>query len=611
MLLFFTVAIVSAFLGFYQYIHTKEILEHDFEIQREIIKNRVVSNVNDADHMYLLLEGQLEQESQIILQQVLAKYEEEKHINFELSPFIEGKSRVHLYIIDEYNKIIATTDKKEMGLDFNQWPEFIQFLNSIRQGQVFLSDRINLTVLEGNSKKFCYMPSEDGRYIFEVGIELYQFTNAIQSSGFEKIEERVLSENDFVDNVTLFTGSGYGYKKDSSNMPIQIKSDHKQYLEEAIEQMQTREVVGEYKEKKVMYQYIPYQIEGARGTNHTNVIEIIYNDLWLQESLRKSEKTIMIGVFIGALVSILFGFIQARNISKPIEKIMEATRQLSKGNFNVHTNIKSNDEFEVLSKSFDKMAKDIGILVKERYKREVELKQRKDEIIEQKEEINALYEETAAMNEELEHLLQENYKSYFTTVRVLANAIEAKDAYTGGHCERVLAYAVEIGNRLGLTEQELLELKFGSILHDMGKIGVPEEILNKIGKFTDEEYENMKKHPFIGYNILKEVNFFERSKNIVLQHHERIDGKGYPNGLKGEQIDILARIVCVADAHDAMTSGRPYRMETLSVEKSIEELIENKGKQFDASVVDVFVQYVHEFKISDLGTERKDETEHF
>ncbi|MCX8130016.1 MAG: HD domain-containing protein [Clostridia bacterium] len=230
-------------------------------------------------------------------------------------------------------------------------------------------------------------------------------------------------------------------------------------------------------------------------------------------------------------------------------------------------------------------------------------------IFEQKQEIEALYEETAAVNEELSSYVDELNKTkeelkvkneelsgfyneiqtgYIQTVMALSNSIEAKDAYTRGHCQRVMEISCEIGKKLGLSDSEIQDLRYISILHDIGKIGIPANILNKEGKLTNEEFDEIKKHPFIAYNILKDVEFIRNGLDGILQHHERYDGKGYPYGRKGNEICKLGRILCIADAFDAMTSDRPYR-KGMSMETAIAEIERCKGSQFDPHIADVFI----------------------
>lgn len=197
----------------------------------------------------------------------------------------------------------------------------------------------------------------------------------------------------------------------------------------------------------------------------------------------------------------------------------------------------------------------------------------------------------------METKFNEVNKNYIQIIQSLMSAIELKDAYTGDHSERVRRYSIGIGEILELGKHDMLQLEFGSLLHDVGKIGISEELLNKKSELSDEEIDELRTHPVIGHELLKDLKFFNKSQYIVLQHHERVDGKGYPYGLKGDEINILARIVCVADAFDAMTSSRVYRTEPLSTECAIDELIKNKDQQFDSNVVEAIVLWVKQYEI--------------
>jgi putative nucleotidyltransferase with HDIG domain len=185
-------------------------------------------------------------------------------------------------------------------------------------------------------------------------------------------------------------------------------------------------------------------------------------------------------------------------------------------------------------------------------------------------------------NIELFSSLQE---AYLATVRSLAAAVDAKDTYTRGHSDKVATYATFIATRMGLSHDQLTALEMAAYLHDIGKIGVPEEILLKPGRLTDDEMVQMRHHPLIGANILKPVAFPWAITPIVRHHHEYWDGKGYPAGLKGEEIPLLARILCVADSYEAMTADRPYRKGRTAAE-AVEELNRCAGTQFDPAVVE-------------------------
>ncbi len=200
-------------------------------------------------------------------------------------------------------------------------------------------------------------------------------------------------------------------------------------------------------------------------------------------------------------------------------------------------------------------------------------------------------ERTAALSRktgEVEELFRRLNESYQSTLEALATALDARDAETLGHSVRVGAYTVEVAQRLGVKEPEITDIHRGALLHDVGKIGIPDAILLKPGKLTAAEWVEMRKHPEIGARMLQGIRFLEGAIPIVLCHQERFDGKGYPARLKGEAIPLGARIFAVVDTLDAMTSDRPYRR-ALSYARARAEIIEFSGTQFDPRVVEVFL----------------------
>ncbi|MCY0877167.1 MAG: HD domain-containing protein [Firmicutes bacterium] len=242
------------------------------------------------------------------------------------------------------------------------------------------------------------------------------------------------------------------------------------------------------------------------------------------------------------------------SVRHPIEQLQSAMRSVQRGDLAVRANDLYSDEFSRLVAGFNHMVG--GLLARD--------------------ELNTL-------------LLD----SYFAT---LAAALDARDPYTAGHSVRVAQYAVEIGRKVGLPTPELQNLRKCSLLHDIGKIGVRDSILLKEGRLTEDEFDQMKKHPALGEAILREVQPVEAMAPLlpgVRSHHERYDGKGYPDGAAGDDIPLFGRIIAVADAFDAMTSDRPYR-KGMPVAKALSILDEGRGSQWDPLFADGFIEWARQ-----------------
>lgn len=186
-------------------------------------------------------------------------------------------------------------------------------------------------------------------------------------------------------------------------------------------------------------------------------------------------------------------------------------------------------------------------------------------------------------------LYDEQQKTYLNTIHALVSAIEASDSYTRGHSERVTKYSLAIARKIGLSPDRLKIMERAAILHDIGKIGINLSLLHKVGKLTPEDIQDLQQHPIIGIKILEPIEFLVDVRFCIAQHHERFDGKGYPNRISGEQLLLESRILAVADSFDAMTSDRPYR-KALALDIAVKELLDNRGTQFDPALVPVFVE---------------------
>lgn len=199
-----------------------------------------------------------------------------------------------------------------------------------------------------------------------------------------------------------------------------------------------------------------------------------------------------------------------------------------------------------------------------------------------------LMDQVMAANEELRAAQQRLQQGYLQTLTSMITALEARDAYTRGHSDRVAEFSAKIGKEMGLQGERYRNLVDGARLHDIGKIGIREEILNKSGRLTKEEFEHIQQHPDIGARILGEMEAYRHLVPMLRHHHERFDGKGYPDGLAGEDIPLEARIIAVADTFDAMTSKRPYR-EPRTTGEAIGIIREVAGSQLDPTAVGAFL----------------------
>jgi ribonuclease P protein subunit RPR2 len=208
-------------------------------------------------------------------------------------------------------------------------------------------------------------------------------------------------------------------------------------------------------------------------------------------------------------------------------------------------------------------------------------------------ELSEMYHLERERSDELEGVLRHLQETYVATMKTLAQVVEAKDRTTRGHLDRTHFLGVELARRVDPGLAERPEVGYGFFLHDIGKVGIPEDILRKNGSLSDPEWSVMREHPVIGAQIVAPIQFLGDAVDVIRHHHERFDGGGYPSGMKGEEIPLPARIFSVADSYDAMTSDRPYRT-AMPVDRALEELRGGSGTQFDPDVVDAFLNLVDE-----------------
>ena len=220
-----------------------------------------------------------------------------------------------------------------------------------------------------------------------------------------------------------------------------------------------------------------------------------------------------------------------------------------------------------------------------------------------------LYDNITRQNENYLKMLNEKnaqiQEMTMQTITTIANALDAKDTYSEGHSRRVSVYSAQLAERLGMSEDEVMNIRIIALLHDIGKIGVPDSVLKKPGRLTDEEFALMKQHTIAGSEILKDISMIPGIDIGTKYHHERYDGKGYPEGLKGENIPYIARIIAVADAYDAMTSNRVYRKH-LTHEQAMSELKKGEGTQFDPVIAQTMEQLLNDGVVKNLSPDMSD-----
>lgn len=209
------------------------------------------------------------------------------------------------------------------------------------------------------------------------------------------------------------------------------------------------------------------------------------------------------------------------------------------------------------------------------------------------EELEIYHKNLERLVEERTLKLQQAYrtlkKAHLDSVKVLVEAIDAKDPYTRGHSDRVRRMSLQIAVALGFNEERVEALEYGALLHDIGKIGIKDEILQKPGRLSPEEYQTIQEHPLIGVKIVEGIDFFKDKIPMIRNHHEHFDGKGYPDGLAGEAIPLEARIISIPDAFDAMASLRPHRG-IMALKEILSEMEKHKGKQFDPNILEIFLK---------------------
>lgn len=282
----------------------------------------------------------------------------------------------------------------------------------------------------------------------------------------------------------------------------------------------------------------------------------------------------------------------SKAVLDPIDMFLNSANDAKLGYYDKRLDFQDYVGFKPLSIGFNEMLDRMVRLLEEKKVQEDRLRQLHLTEQQQEETENIDLEEAFCTETRLRQAVLQSAALYTQLIMTLCSAIEAKDQYTSGHCERVVEWSVKLAERSGLMDQDLEDVKMGALLHDVGKLGLPEELLNKVEPLTDPEWSILKRHTRFGEEILADFNVSDMTKKIVAMHHEQYDGKGYPKGERGQDIPIGARIVCLVDAYDAMSNVRPYRLIPMKAEEIVKELRSQSGKQFDPDLVELLIQLI-------------------
>lgn len=314
------------------------------------------------------------------------------------------------------------------------------------------------------------------------------------------------------------------------------------------------QATGIYKDKDGMWvsAYAPGGVlpKGDRKI----VVEVNYKVGSYLRRLNEELAVIVVICIIGFLFAAFVSYLLVGDLASAIKKLNDAAIDLEKENYEKRIDVKSDDEIGHLAATFE--------LLRVSIKKKIE---------------------------ELRLSLVREKKAHLESVVVLTNAIETRDSYTKQHVSRVERYALLIAKAVHLSHDDTIQLRYSCYLHDIGKIYIDDALLKK-GTLTVKDFEEIKKHSERGAKIIEGIQFLTDTREAILYHQERYDGKGYPKGLKGKEIPLLARIVAVADAFDAMTTDRPYRLK-MSFKEAIKEIEKNSGTQFDPEICNAFLQY--------------------
>lgn len=534
---------------------TKNIIELKINLIEDDLNKWILKNINSIEETCKFIEN--------------ISFDKDKILNFLKLQMNENKSFYSVYYGSEENEMINGSGwipPDDFDLRERPWyKKAVEYQRSVLT-EVFINASKDDIIITFSSP----VRNKNDEIVGVVGGDV-SLLNII-----EKIENTDFSSNGF-----LLIINDLKQIIAHSDIPINISelkliSPPEDYSEEL-----SNIVKGEY-DKSLIEVDIPeydgyFSFKNVENSNWYVVGFIPVNEYFF--TVNQMTAVFLTGLFIFIVTFIGFLLLQSRYIFRPIIKLNESITKIDvEMNQYEKIPIEKNDVLHKVKWTLN------SILVKtETYFKELNLNR------ESLEKNNIYLKQSIEKLEETEKEKDDAYKHLKKNFDVFINSyskiVEMRDPYTSGHQHKTAELSLEIGKRLGLADEELEGLKTSAILHDIGKLHIPTEILNKAFKLTKLEYEMIKEHPLKAYELLSDIEFDQPVKETILQHHEKVDGSGYPNGLKGDEIIIQAKILCVADVYDAMTSHRPYRP-AIEKDEVLQFIKENSGKLFDEKVVE-------------------------
>lgn len=518
------------------------------DLQLDNFRQATIKQLQMQDRAFLIVEEQADNTLRSLMGLFQKQYQEVRS-NPEAIDLLQLKANagdhIDFFIIDRGDVVRYTTFPPDAGLDFRQFPFMEAFIQ-----KVWLSDQIVTTrtssAVYGGVKKYIYQRTPDQKYILELGMAFYT-DKYFAHFGIDNWKQEVAGNTGFIESVNVYNYNGHAFS--SQNVAV-VEEPQRQAFDRAV-------MTGErqsYEAGNRVYEYNVVPRQGSDEAAFTGmVVEMVYNQaawkiVWYQQ--------IVLQGFIALIAIVLFGLASrylAKKIAKPVNQISAHVKRIAEGDFDktVQVTADSGAEIQQLADNIDIMR--MNMLVSQ------------EKIIE----------------------------AYESSLRAFLTAIEFRESSTAVHSFEVNHIAIEIARKMNLSEAEIRDLNWGTLLHDLGKLAIPDSILLKPGPLNDQELELIRQHPRIGYEILKGASYFKNAIEISLYHHERYDGCGYPHRLQGEAIPLLARICAVADAFQAMIDDRPYR-KGLPVNVAVAEIQRCSGSQFDPVVVAAFLKIDHQ-----------------